>query len=299
MNKEKLFDKLKNRISAHLQLLEDKPEETIESTIKACWLTAAGLASSAEKAMEKPLPDLNEAQIFQLDQFIEQRLNNLPLAHITGRQCFMGIELLSDKRALIPRKETEILAKRALEISKKLSDKNKAINVMDICCGAGNLGLTVAFYNPRVCVFSTDLSPEAIELTKENISFLKLEERVKAAQGDLFSAFDNEQFYEEIDLIICNPPYISSAKVPKMNAEISANEPVLAFDGGMFGTKIIQRLISEAPKFLKKDAWLTFEVGLGQGEFIKRLCEESGHYKTVESVTDDKANIRVVANKKA
>jgi len=294
VNKEELFDTIKNKLGSQLQFLEDKPEETVESTLKACWLTASGFPCSAEEAMKKFLPELSEKQIIHLNELIEKRLKNFPLAHITGRQCFMGINLKSDNRALIPRKETEILAQKAIQISKELSAKKGVIKVMDICCGAGNLGLAVAFHNPNASVFFTDLSSDAIELTKENISFVNINNQLEAIQGDLFSAFENVQFYEKMDMIMCNPPYISSAKVSKMKTEISANEPVLAFDGGMFGTKIIQKLITEAPKYLKKEGWLLFEVGVGQGDFIKRLCEETNNYNLVESVLDDKGKTRVI-----
>jgi release factor glutamine methyltransferase len=261
----------------------------------ACWLAASGFPRSAEEAIKHPLPELTGKQINILHQLIEQRLDNVPLAHLTGRQSFMGIELLSDKRALIPRKETEILGKKALEISNHLAQEKQPIRFMDICCGAGNLGLVIAYYNPKAMVFATDLSEEAVALTRDNISFLNLDHRVKAEPGDLFSAFENDAYYENIDLVVCNPPYISSAKVTKMNAEISNHEPALAFDGGMFGTKIIQKLIIEAPKFLTHAGWLLFEVGLGQGEFMMRLCEDTNRYSQIESVRDEQNNIRVIA----
>ncbi|MGN6196989.1 MAG: peptide chain release factor N(5)-glutamine methyltransferase [Ginsengibacter sp.] len=295
---EELFSELTSELSDTFQFLQDKPEETLESTLKACWFKSAGIPKSAIKAMEEPLPELDEKQIKILLQLIGQRQKNIPLAHLTGRQNFMGIELLSDKRALIPRKETEILGKKALEISQEIACKKNAVNVLDICCGAGNLGLAVAFYNPKSKVIVTDLSHDAVELAKENICFLNLNHRVKAIQGDLFSAVDQERFYGKIDMVICNPPYISTAKVTKMNSEISAHEPVLAFDGGMFGTKIIQRFLSEAPKFLIKGGAITFEVGAGQGEFMIRLCEETEHFFDVEPVKDYMGNIRVIHAKK-
>lgn len=294
MTTSELFKKMQASLELKFQFLPDKPEETIESTLKACWHAASGSPKSAEEANKLPLPELTEKQINVFHHFIDQRLENIPLAHITGRQNFMGIELLSDNRALIPRKETEILGKKALEISNHLSQRKQILRIMDICCGSGNLGLALAYYNTDAEIFSTDLSQEAVELTKDNLSFLNLNKRVQVEKGDMFSAFEKEEHYGKTDIIICNPPYISSAKVTKMNAEISAHEPALAFDGGMFGTKIIQKLIIEAPKFLIKDGWLLFEVGLGQGEFILRLCEETNHYSHIESLPDKTGNIRVI-----
>ncbi|MFS8081821.1 MAG: N5-glutamine methyltransferase family protein, partial [Ginsengibacter sp.] len=247
---EELFMELKNSLNSRINFLQDKPEESLDSTIKACWLAASGFPKSTEEALKFPLPELTETQIKMLHLLLDKRMENIPLAHITGRQSFMGIEILSDNRALIPRKETEILGNKSLETSKRLAIEKQPVRIMDICCGAGNLGLAVAHYNPGAEILATDLSQKAVELTKDNISFLGLNNRVHAEKGDLFSAFDKKDYYGNIDLIICNPPYISSAKVLKMNTEISDHEPVLAFDGGMFGTKIIQRLIIEAPKFL-------------------------------------------------
>jgi release factor glutamine methyltransferase len=83
-----------------------------------------------------------------------------------------------------------------------------------------------------------------------------------------------------------------------MNPEISENEPVLAFDGGMLGTKIIQKLIVEAPKYLKKNGWLTFEVGVGQGEFILQLCQRSKRYDQIDSSSDHYGRIRVISVRK-
>jgi len=295
---DKIFSELENELNSKLDFLDDKPEESVVSTLKACWFTASGLPKSAEEALKFPLPELTETQIKMLHLLLDKRLENIPLAYITGRQNFMGIELLADKRALIPRKETEILGRKALEISEFLAKDKPHLQIMDICCGAGNLGLAIAFYNPNVQIHATDLSGEAIELTKENISFLGLNKRVLAEQGDLFSSFDKKKYFGKMDMIVCNPPYISSGKVSKMNSEILDYEPSLAFDGGMFGTKIIQKLITEAPEFLANEGWLLFEVGRGQGEFLIRLCEESNHYKNVDSVSDANNNIRVIVAQK-
>jgi len=294
MNKEILLNKIKTELESKLHFLEDKPEETIDSTLKALWLMATGIQMSAEEALKQQIPELSDQQIIYLNQLIDKRVQNTPLAYITGRQNFMGIELISDNRALIPRKETEILGRKALELSLSVAKKKKKVSIIDVCCGAGNLGLSVAYYNNQAEVFSSDLSQEAVSLTQENISFLKLDNRVQVKQGDLLDCFESPEFYENIDVLICNPPYISSAKVTKMNSEISANEPILAFDGGMLGTKVVQKLIREAPKFLIKGGWVIFEIGLGQGEWIIDLCKKTQLYSSVEPVCDKTGNIRVI-----
>jgi release factor glutamine methyltransferase len=298
MNKNELFKKISNDLKDKIHFLEDKPEETVETTLRALWLTAAGRPVSAEGSLNFSIPDLTGPEEADLYRLIDLRLNNTPLAHITNRQSFMGIELLSDKRALIPRKETEILGKKALELANMLSGTRGKIKIIDVCCGSGNLGLAVASFNVECTVYATDLSQEAVNLTQDNISFLNLHQRVHVKQGDLLSAFETDDFYGKIDLIICNPPYILSSKVQKMDSEISSNEPVLAFDGGMLGIKIIQKLISEAPKFLAGSGWLAFEVGAGQGDFIMKMCEKSQAYRNIQSVADHAGSIRVIVAQK-
>lgn len=298
MNNSELYNSSAEDLKNRLHLLADKPEETVESTLKALWLTAAGNPVSAEAALNIPLPDLNELQIEKLQQLIELRLNNAPLAHLTQRQNFMGIELISDKRALIPRKETELLGKNALELSRKIALEKGIIKILDVCCGSGNLGLAVAYNNQNCIVYSTDISQEAVDLTRENIEFLNLQQRVSVKQGDLLEAYATEEFLNTVDLIICNPPYILSSKVQKMDSEIASNEPVLAFDGGMLGIRIIQKLIAEAPKFITKEGWLIFEVGAGQGDFIMQLCERSQFYRKVDSISDEGGNKRVIVAQK-
>lgn len=295
---EEPCDLIRTSFENKLCLLKDKPEENIESSLKALGFAACRLHKSAEMAAKLPFPKLTEKQKDIFLDLVDQRLDGTPLAYITGRQNFMGIELLCDRRALIPRKETELLGQKALHLSLEIAKRKQRVDIIDVCCGTGNLGLALAFHNINAFVHATDLSQEAVELTQENISFLNLNHLVKAKQGDLLSAFETKEYLEKIDLIVCNPPYISSAKVPKMDTEISAHEPVLAFDGGAMGVNLIQRLIREAPKFLTMQGWLIFEVGAGQGSFISRLCEKSRLYQQVEPIFDDLGNIRAISVQK-
>jgi release factor glutamine methyltransferase len=292
---EELYQKLIQELESKLAILEDKPEETVQSTLNALWYKASGNPISVEVVQNPLLPKLTRNQESTLYHLIDERLNGKPLAYITGRQSFMGIELLSDNRALIPRKETEILTKAALQLGQKMSVSKPKLKIFDVCCGSGNIGLALASLLPEATIDSSDLSFEAVELTNENISFLNLGHRVKAKQSDLFSNFEQDDFYGQIDMVVCNPPYISSSKVTKMNSEISENEPAMAFDGGMLGLKVIQELIHDSPKFLTKNGWLIFEIGLGQGPFIIQLCQNNGAYNQIESYTDILGNIRAIA----
>ena len=299
MNVTEVFSKINVELKDKLQFLDDKPEENLESTIKALWLAAAGLPVSAEKAGNVSLPELNEVQLKKLNRLIDLRLKNIPLAYITQRQSFMGIEFKADKRALIPRKETEILGKKALELSHIITKSKGNAIVFDVCCGAGNLGISISCLNTKCKVYASDISEEAVALSRENIELLTQNEQVKVFKSDLFSEFESNKFHGKIDLIVCNPPYISSAKVVKMNPEISSNEPVLAFDGGTLGVKIIQKLIADSPRFLAPQGWLVFEVGVGQGDFVIKLLQKTLIFQKIDSTTDNSGNIRVVFAQKS
>lgn len=294
MSSEKIFDEQLAILEANLATLPDKPEETPESTLSALWHAAAGEPKSVQLAGENKLPKLDDAAKRKLKDFVEQRIGGMPLAHITGRQQFMGIELLAGPEALVPRKETEILGHTALKILQDKAKQQESVNVIDVCTGSGNIALAMAFYEPKVKVYAADLSKEAILLAKRNAELLGLERRVDLRDGDLLTPFDDDKFYGQIDLLTCNPPYISSGKVSVMPPEISNYEPRLAFDGGPFGIKILQRLIQEAPKFLKKGGWLVFEVGFGQGPAIMQRLGKNENYKELHSITDDVGEVRTI-----
>jgi release factor glutamine methyltransferase len=206
----------------------------------------------------------------------------------------MGIELITGPEALVPRNETELLGYAALEKLKQCSLAQQSALAIDVCTGAGNLAVALALNEPKAMVYAADLSIDAVELARQNIAYHGLAQRVEARESDLLSAFDTEKFHNQVDVLTCNPPYISSAKVNAMHKEIADHEPRLAFDGGPFGVSILQRLMQDAPKFLRKGGWLAFEVGLGQGDAILRRLRKNSSYAEVQSIKDEIGNIRAI-----
>lgn len=275
-----------------LAILPDKPEETPDSTLRALWCAAGGTPLSVEAAASHVVPDLTGAQFSTLDEMIARRLSGTPLAHLTGRQRFMGVELLAGPEALVPRKETELLGRTALD--KLPAD---AAMIVDLCTGSGNLACALAAARPEVRLVAADLSVAAIELARRNAVFAGVAGRTQFFEGDLFAALP-EDAKGQGDLLVCNPPYISSAKVDQMAEEISAHEPRLAFDGGGFGLGVVARLIAEAPGWLKPGAWLCFEIGKGQGVFLQRSLAKANAYDAIEPVADEAGEIRVLAARK-
>lgn len=277
--------------------LPDKPEETPERLLSALWSTACGAPVSADRAVPAALPALDEAGLERLRALIERKKAGVPLAHLTERQTFLGIDLLAGPEALIPRKETEILGRAALVKIGCMAKKRGPLLVLDVCTGSANLALAYAYYEPQASVYASDLSPEAVELGRRNVKFMGLDKRVEVRTGDLLEPFERPEFVGRCDFLSCNPPYLSTAKVKAMHPEISRHEPEAAFNGGVYGVSILMKLLKNAPRFLRPGGWLGFEVGLGQGAGLARQLERNAAFAAVETYSDPGGEIRAILAK--
>ncbi len=299
MMQSALYNELQQKLEASIEILPDKPEESAESILKALWHLAAGEPMSVHKAMTLDLPVLADDAVEQLKLFVNKRIEGIPLAHLTQRQQFMGVEMVVGAQALVPRKETELLGYAALDKLNAVVNEQGQAKVIDVCTGSGNVALGLAAHQEKAQVYAADLSEEAVELATQNSQLMELDKRVHFAAGDLFAPFDQPEFYQAMDLVTCNPPYISSGKMDTMPGEIIEHEPSLAFDGGPFGINILSKLIKEAPKYLKSGSWLCFEVGLGQGEPLLKRLSKNEHYTELDSIADDNGDVRVILAKSA
>jgi len=291
---DQAIDSLSKALCSKWPQLADKPEENPVAALRALWLTASGKGCSIQKAADVNLPVLDAAGRETLKSLIERRLSGVPLAHLLGWQQFMGLELRAGPQALIPRKETEILGTAALNCVREIVRTRGSARVIDVCTGSGNLALSLASHEPNCRVFAADLCPEAVNLAKENAQVHNLQDRVDFRVGDLFAPLDQPEFHATMDLVVCNPPYLPSSKLRALPREIGEFEPREAFDAGAFGLAIITRLIADAPRFLKPESWLCFEVGLGQGPFFASRVKSAGPYRTIETAVDSAGEVRAL-----
>lgn len=294
MKSSDLYQKFYQKLSKELKLLPDKPDETPENTLCALWHKANGLSISIQKSLSMELSTLSDDGALFLEELVKKRLASVPTTHLIERQQFMGIEMLASADALVPRRETEILGNAALDIIKERARTSGSVKVLDVCTGGGNLALAFVYHEPGARLFASDLSSEAVEAAKKNAQYLRLENKVEFRKGDFLEPFEFEEFYRTIDVLTCNPPYISSGAVQAMDNEISGHEPLLAFDGGPFGVKILMRLLKESPKFLKSGGMLCFEVGLGQGEGMAKKLRRSPAFEEVREIKDKAGNTRAI-----
>jgi release factor glutamine methyltransferase len=282
-------------VERHWVGLPDKPEENPANTVQALWMAAAGEPCSVGLASRRSLPPLDADGREALGRLVERRLAGVPLAHLTGRQSFMGLELLAGPEALVPRRETELLGFKAVDLLRRtVAERGRAV-VMDVCTGSGNLALALAHHESDCTVIGGDLSADAVGLARRNAEWTGLTERVTFVQGDMFAPFEVAGLRGATDLIVCNPPYVSTSRAAGMPTEIAEFEPRLAFDGGAFGISILFRLVAGAPQFLRPGSWLCFEVGAGQGGPMAARLERAGSYAVVERVCDGRGEVRALA----
>jgi release factor glutamine methyltransferase len=207
---------------------------------------------------------IDESDLMPLRDTLKKRGEGFPLQHLLGSVWFHRNEFNTDARALIPRPETEEL----VEILLKLPLPETA-RVLDLGCGSGVLGLSLAAAHPGWQVTLADISPDALALTRENAAKLELV-NVTFVESDLFSALDGPY-----DLIAANLPYVPETERSSLSKEV-LHDPALALFGGADGLDVIRRFAPGAIGKLSPGGWIGLEIGHEQASHIARLLQDSG-----------------------
>ena len=202
-----------------------------------------------------------------------------------GKTRFLGLEMAVAEGALVPREETELLGRTALDLLRREA-AGRTLRVIDMCCGSGNLACAIAAHHPAVEVWASDLTDGAIAVARQNVRQLGLDARVTVVQGDLFAPLAGQGLEHTIDMVVCNPPYISTGKLSKERAALLVHEPREAFDGGPYGVSIFQRVVRDAAAFLKPRGHLLFEIGEGQERQVTLLLARTGSYQPATTIAN-------------
>lgn len=246
---------------------------------------------------QKTLPDSLCDEYFKV---IDRRCEGVPLQHITGVQEFMGYEFNVNEKVLIPRQDTETMVEDAIGIIKEnklrnedfLEKAKKDWDILDLCCGSGCIGISIAKECANVKMTCSDLSKEAVEVAKGNAS--KLSVKVNFAEGDLLQPFKGRFRTKKFDMIISNPPYIKSDVIPTLQREVKDHEPMMALDGGESGLDFYETIIDQAGDCLKKNGVLMFEIGHDQAEAVRNLIEETGRFTGIRALKDLAGRDRII-----
>lgn len=204
---------------------------------------------------------LEETELAPLRELVRRRGEGEPLQHLIGTVEFCGQVFLCDKRALVPRPETEelveLLQSKIENQGQSGSDKSK---ILDVGTGSGVIALSLAKKFPAAQIRAVDVSDDALALARENAALLGLTEKVQFAKGSLLEGF-NERF----DVIVANLPYIAMPDRHTLSREV-LHDPESALFGGNNGDELIRALIEAAPSHLEPGGLLAVEIGIGQSE---------------------------------
>ncbi len=238
-------------------------------------LLASSMQTDRASLYAYPERELSEEIATNFILLVNKRLDNYPVAYLTGTKEFWSLELSVNQHTLIPRPETECVVETALGY---IPDHQHG-DILDLGTGSGAIAIAIAKERPECQVIAVDLSQEALVVAHSNAHSHGIM-NIEFIQSDWFSALQGRSF----DVIIANPPYVSSDDSAFNTGEIR-HEPRLALDGGHHGMQAITHLVPAATHFLKPMAYLVLEHGHEQAEDIRHLLANN-RYKNIHSKQD-------------
>ena len=228
--------------------------------------------------------ELNEEQIAAFDANVARRVRREPLAYVLGEWGFRRLTLKTDRRALIPRPETEIVVERALDHIRKLEEPR----VLDVGTGTGAIALAIADEAPAARITAMDVSPDALALARENLELTGVNGRVRLVEHDLTSGLGDGDF----DLVVSNPPYVEPEELATLQPEVRNWEPHVA----LLANGATESVAGAATQALRPGGWLVLETAACSGERIKGVLDQLG-YERVTITPDLAGRDRVVEGK--
>lgn len=246
------------------------PDARVASELLAARLLHLGRGMLAGE-MTKDVP---EKYLEAMRRGMARLVKGEPIQYVLGEWDFRTLTLKCDRRALIPRPETEELVTRVLGYLNTEIQRRRGGLIVDVGTGTGAIVLSLAKeFRGEAAFLGTDVSEDAIALAKENAVRCGLADRVKFAVADGLDDFDEPQC---VDVIVSNPPYIETAVCETLDPRVKDFEPRLALDGGTSGLDFYERYLSDAVNLLKPGGAVFFEIGENQGEAVRQLMFDCG-----------------------
>ncbi len=233
---------------------------------------------------------LKKAELARFKGLIQRRVQNEPVAYITGIREFWSLNLSVGPEVLIPRPETECLVEKVIAWIQQ-ERAGKAGDLLELGTGSGAIVLALASELPDWRFWATDQSPEANVIAHQNARANGLEQRVSYWVSDWFAGIDDHRHF---DLIVSNPPYIPTADIEDLQPEISRFEPRMALDGGVDGLQDLKQIIFSAPNFLKSGGALFLEIGYNQADAVREIAQKTNAYAPMDLFQDYSNLDRVV-----
>ncbi len=221
------------------------------------------------------IDEISKKDIKKVNAFIKKRFKHIPIDKILKRAYFYGLEFKVDRNVLTPRQDSEILIDTALDLIKC----NKYNSVLDMCCGSGCLAIAIK-KNANINVDAVDISHKALKIAKKNAK--ENGTKIKFIHSNMFKNVD-----KQYDLIISNPPYISSYEIQNLEEEVKNNDPRISLDGGDDGLKFYRIIHDNLKRNLNKNGLCVLEIGEGQTNDIITIfsdCKLVGKYKDYNDI---------------
>ena len=255
---------------------EDEQSASLMARNLLCHITGM----THEQVISRRDMYVNEDICTTMDAAVQRLMNGEPLAYVLGKWEFYGLELIVTPDVLIPRDDTCAVTSLAIQQSLFLDSKPR---ILDLCTGSGCIGLAIATRVKDAKVTLADLSQEALAVAKQNIVLNKLTNRVSCVKAD---ALDTPPaFLGKFDLIVSNPPYITTRDMLELPHSVAGFEPRMALHGGEDGLKFYRSIAANYSKALKPGGFLCFEFDMGQGDYVCAILEANG-YTVLERVKD-------------
>ena len=236
---------------------------------------------------------LTVAEALRLADFTRRRIEGEPVARILGQKEFWGLALELSPATLVPRPDTETVVELALEMLHAAPDPNHRLRIADIGTGSGAILLALLSELPDACGVGTDISEAALRTASSNAANLRLADRAGFVACDYAAALS-----DRFDLIVSNPPYIRSAEIAGLDAEVRDHDPRAALDGGADGLEAYRALIPQAGLLLAPFGVLVVEAGHDQSTDIEGLMAAAGLTLERPARADLAGILRAVAGRK-
>jgi release factor glutamine methyltransferase len=247
--------------------------------------------------MAHPEAPLDPATWWALSTWIERRARGEPIAYIRGYKEWLSLRISADRRALIPRPETELLAEAAIgEVASRLTRDGEPVVVWEVATGSGAVALALAlrFRSAlrlgRLRLIASDLSPDALELAAENLSVQGVSELVTLACSDLLEASGSS--LPRPGVVVANLPYLTTEEVDRAPGSI-AFEPRMALDGGADGLDVVRALLDQLRAHAEPDAVTLLEIGVGQADGVRALAPEGAAVSTLADLAGIERIVRI------
>jgi len=248
--------------------------------VAAKILQASGIIEAGREAKSLLAFVLNKNQFFlvahseyelsaeeenRFQNFLQRRARREPFQYIVGKQEFCGLDFQVTRDVLIPRPETEMIVEAAIEVL------NKGARFCEVGIGSGCISVSILHRVKMASAIGLDISGKALEIARKNAEAHGIFERLKLKISDVFNNLNDEKF----DLIVSNPPYIPAQDIKTLQIEVRDFEPLAALTDGKSGLSIIERIINDAPRFLKENGFLLVEIGFNQADTVGKMFDKN------------------------